>query len=45
MVNKFLYYKGGAESYALKIGEELEKNGHEVQYFGMDSDKNIKKII
>ena len=43
MVNKFLYYKGGAESYALKIGEELEKNGHEVQYFGMDSDKNIKK--
>ena len=43
MVNKFLYYKGGAESYALKIGDELEKQGHEVQYFGMYSDKNIKK--
>lgn len=41
MVNKFLYYKGGAETYALKIGEELKKNGYEIQYFGMDSEKNI----
>ena len=43
MVNKFLYYKGGAESYVLKIGEELEKSGNEVQYFGMYSVNNIKE--
>lgn len=41
IVNKYLYYKGGAETYALKIGKYLEQNGHEVQYFGMYSDKNI----
>ena len=40
MVNKFLYPKGGAETYTLKIGEELEKRGHEVQYFGMYDKKN-----
>ena len=43
MVNKFLHYKGGAESYALRIGEELEKVGHEVQYFGMYNVNNIKE--
>ena len=36
MINKFLYPKGGAETYVLKIGEYLQTHGHEVQYFGMD---------
>lgn len=39
MVNKFLYPKGGAETYMLKLGKALEAQGHEVQYFGMDDEK------
>lgn len=41
MVNKFLYYRGGAETYFLKIGKYLEEQGHEVQYFGMQDEKNV----
>ena len=41
LVNKFLYPRGGAETYTLKIGEQLKKMGHEVQYFGMYDTKNI----
>ena len=40
MVNKFLYPKGGAETYFLKLGSCLEKMGHQVEYFGMYDDKN-----
>lgn len=40
MVNKFLYPRGGAETYMLKVGEYLEKMGHEVSYFGMHDEKN-----
>lgn len=40
MVNKFLYPRGGAETYFLKIGELLEKWGHQVEYFGMEDEKN-----
>mgnify|MGYP002560093522 FL=1 len=40
MVNKFLYPRGGAESYMLSIGRYLESSGHEVQYFGMYDEKN-----
>ncbi|WP_105303425.1 glycosyltransferase family 4 protein [Anaerolactibacter massiliensis] len=36
MVNKFLYPNGGSETYIFKLGEELGKHGHEVQYFGME---------
>lgn len=36
MVNKFLHPNGGSETYIFKIGEQLNKLGHEVQYFGMD---------
>lgn len=41
LVNKFLYPKGGAETYTFKLGETLEKNGHKVQYFGLENTKNI----
>ena len=40
MVNKFLYPKGGAENYVLKLGEILQDRGHEVQYFGLVDEKN-----
>ena len=40
MVNKFLYPRGGAETYMLKLGETLSALGHEVQYFGMYDEKN-----
>lgn len=36
MINKFLYPNGGSETYIFKLGEYLQKIGHEVQYFGME---------
>ncbi|WP_029233430.1 glycosyltransferase [Butyrivibrio sp. VCB2006] len=36
IVNKFLYPNGGSETYIFKLGEELIRRGHEVQYFGME---------
>jgi len=36
IVNKFLYPNGGSETYIFKLGEELLRQGHEVQYFGME---------
>lgn len=36
VINKFLHANGGSETYIFKLGEQLEKMGHEVQYFGMD---------
>ena len=41
MVNKFLHPKGGSETYIFKIGEGLAKQGHEVQYFGMEHEGRI----
>lgn len=41
MVNKFLYPKGGAETYVLKLGKILQEHGHEVQYFGLENEKNV----
>lgn len=38
LINKFLYPNGGSETYIFKLGEVLQKNGHEVQYFGMEHD-------
>ena len=43
MVNKFLYPRGGAESYMLSIGRHLESSGHEVQYFGMYDEKKYRR--
>lgn len=36
MVNKFLYPNGGSETYIFKLGDYLQEQGHEVQYFGME---------
>lgn len=36
MINKFLYPNGGSETYIFKLGDYLKKQGHEVEYFGME---------
>lgn len=36
IVNKFLFPNGGSETYIFEIGKQLQKMGHEVQYFGME---------
>ena len=41
MVNKFLYPNGGSETYIFRLGEQLQKLGMEVQYFGMEDKRNI----
>lgn len=41
LVNKFLYQKGGSETYLFKLGECLAEKGHKVEYFGMDDEKRI----
>lgn len=37
LINKFLYPNGGSETYVIELGKALTEQGHEVQYFGMDS--------
>lgn len=41
MVNKFLYPNGGSETYIFKLGEELVRQGHRVEYFGMEHEGRI----
>ena len=41
MVNKFLYPKGGAETYVLKLGQLLEDRGHQVAWFGLANERNV----
>ena len=41
MINKFLYPNGGSETYIFKLGAQLQKMGHEVQYFGMEHEGRI----
>lgn len=41
IVNKFLYPNGGSETYIFEIGKQLEKLGHEVQFFGMEHEGRI----
>ena len=41
IVNKFLYPNGGSETYIFKIGQQLQKMGHEIQYFGMEHENRI----
>ena len=42
LVNKFHYLKGGSEKYYFELAELLRKNGHEVAFFSMQNEKNIK---
>ena len=42
LVNKFHYLKGGSEKYYFELAELLKENGHEVAFFSMKDDKNIR---
>lgn len=41
MINKFLHPNGGSETYIFKLGNYLQSQGHEVQYFGMEHEGRI----
>lgn len=41
IVNKFLHPNGGSETYIFEIGKQLQKMGHEVQYFGMEHEGRV----
>ena len=41
LVNKYLYPKGGAETYVIKLGKQLWQSGHDVQFFGMADSRNV----
>lgn len=41
MVNKFLYHRGGAETYTFELADYLRQQGHEVQFFGMEDPRNV----
>ncbi|OPX44822.1 glycogen synthase [Ruminiclostridium hungatei] len=40
VVNKFLYNKGGSETYIFQLFNYLSKLGHEIEYFGMENANN-----
>lgn len=42
LVNKFHYLKGGSEKYYFELAELLKEHGHEVAFFSMQDEKNIK---
>lgn len=42
LVNKFHYLKGGSEKYYFELAELLRENGHEVAFFSMEDERNIK---
>ncbi len=42
LVNKFHWLKGGSETYYFELGKMLKAHGHEVAYFSMYDEKNIK---
>ena len=41
LVNKFLYNKGGSETYIIKLGKYLQSIGHKVEDFGLDDERNV----
>ena len=41
LVNKYLYPRGGAETYVMELGNALKQAGNEVAYFGMYDEKNV----
>ena len=42
LVNKFHYLKGGSEKYYFELGNLLKEKKHEVAFFSMKDEKNIK---
>jgi glycosyltransferase involved in cell wall biosynthesis len=44
MVDKYLFPKGGAETYMFSLVDYLSKKGHQVQFFGMYDERNIVAI-
>lgn len=42
LVNKFHYLKGGSEKYYFELAKLLKEHGHEVAFFSMKDEKNIK---
>lgn len=42
LVNKFHWLKGGSEKYYFELAELLKEHGHEVAFFSMKDEKNIK---
>ncbi len=41
-VNKFVYRRGGAEGYMLDVADLQRREGHEVEFFGMQHPDNIE---
>lgn len=41
IINKFLYPNGGSETYIFKLGEQLIKMGHSVEFYGMEHEGRI----
>lgn len=42
LVNKFHYLKGGSETYYFELAKLLKEKGHEVAFFSMQNENNIK---
>lgn len=42
MVNKFHYLKGGSEKYYFELAELLKQKGHQIAFFSMKNEKNLK---
>jgi len=40
-INKFLYPKGGAETYMFQLSKALKENGVDIEFWGMDDEMNI----
>ena len=41
IINKFLHPNGGSETYIFKLGEYLQSQNHQVEYFGMEHEGRI----
>jgi len=42
-INKFLYPKGGSETYLFQLSDALKENGIEIAFWGMQDELNIVK--
>ncbi len=42
LVNKFHYLRGGSEKYYFELANLLKEKGHEIAFFSMQNEKNIK---